>query len=191
MTQQNIQLNIGDKIGFVIMANDIDSNDETLFFPVVKVTEVDGERAYYYQYPDGSVSRSAIRQSYLVGHPVQIESEPLIAVNDPMINLSERKGEFREALERGKDSRLNVFQDWERDSFAVVNKDGGSEYRIKLESRKDQLFGECECGDFKFRRRICKHLSEVLTFTLFNVETLPEPNIPSKASNRTFEKTVG
>lgn len=178
MQQQNIKLNIGDKIGFAILANDIDGSDETLFFPVVEICEVEGERAYRYQYPDGEISRSAIRQSHLVGHPLQIASEELIAVNSKMICLSEQKGEFREALQRSKNSRFEVYQDWERDSFVVINKDNGSkEYRVNLETRREQLFGECDCGDFNFRRRVCKHLSEVLTFTLFAAK-LPVASAP-------------
>ncbi len=170
MEQQGIQLNIGDKIGFVILAQGIDSNDEIVFFPIVGICERDGERVYHYQFPNGEVSRSAICQSDLARYPVQIKSDSLIAVNEKMISLSERKSEFREALQRGKDNRFEVFQDWERDSFVVVNKDKGAEYRVKIESRKEQLFGECGCGDFNFRKRVCKHLSEVLTFTLFTVE---------------------
>lgn len=166
MTQQTPNLSIGDKIGFVIYANGIDDNDRTNFFPVVEVTERDGERAYRYQFPNGEVSSAAIRHSDLVGHALQIEAQ----ASGKMIYLSERKGEFRAALERGKDNRFEVYADWERDSFVVVNKDNGAEYRVKLESQNNRLFGECECGDFTFRRRVCKHLSEVLTFALFAVK---------------------
>lgn len=165
MKQQTPILNVGDKIGFVFPARGIDDNDKTIFFPVVEITERGGERAYRYQFPDGSISSAAIRQSDLVGHPVQIEAQ----INPKMICLSERKGEFRKALERGKDSRLEVYADWERDSFVVVNEDNGSEYRVKLETRGRRLFGECDCKDFAYRKRVCKHLSEVLTFTLFTV----------------------
>ncbi|HEX8736668.1 MAG TPA: hypothetical protein VF721_15155 [Pyrinomonadaceae bacterium] len=164
--QQTPILNIGDKIGFVILAQDIDDRDKTVFFPVVEITERDGERAYRYQFPDGTVSRSAIRQSALTAYALQIE--PQVATK--MLNLTERRSEFREALERGKDSRFEVYEDWEHNSFVVVNEDNGSEYHVKLESHDGRLFGECECGDFTYRRRICKHLSEVLVFAVFTVK---------------------
>lgn len=166
MKQQIPNLNIGDKIGFVILAQDIDDNDKTIFLPVIEICERDGERAYRYQFPDGSVSRSTIRQSDLAGFALQIEAQ----INPKMICLSERKSEFKEALQRGKDNHFEVFADWERDSFVVVNEDNGSEYRVKLETDRERLFGQCDCQDFNYRKRICKHLSEVLTFALFTAK---------------------
>lgn len=165
MKNQNIELNIGDKIGFVILADGIDDSDKTVFFPVVEVTTRDGERAYKYQFPDGEISRSAIRQSDLASHAVQIEAQ----ASRKSLCLSERKKEFVEALERGKNSNLEVFADWDKDAFVVVNLDNKAEYRVKLESHKGQLFAECECPDFTYRKRICKHVSEVLTDTLFKM----------------------
>lgn len=162
MTTQNLQLNIGDKIGFVILASGIDEQDKTVFFPVAQITERDGERAYLVQFPDGEISRAAIRQSDLANRAVQIEPR----VSPKMICLSERKAEFVEALERGKNSKFEVYADWDRDAFVVVNRDNKKEYRVKLETHAGQLFAECECPDFTYRRRICKHQSEVLTNAL-------------------------
>jgi hypothetical protein len=164
--QQTPILNIGDKIGFVILAQDIDDRDKTVFFPVVEITARDGERAYRYQFPDGTVSRSAIRQSALTAYALQIE--PQVATK--MLNLTERRGEFVDALNRSKSSNLEVYDDFDKDAFAVVNKDNGTEYRVKLKLHKGQLFGECECQDFTYRKRVCKHLSEVLIFAVFTVK---------------------
>lgn len=166
MKNQNIQLNIGDKIGFVIQANGIDENDQVIFFPVTEITTRDGERAYRYQFPDGSTSMAAIRQSDLANHAVQIEAQ----VSPKMICLSERKAEFTEALQRGKDNKFEVFADWDKDAFVVVNQDNQAEYRVKLDTHKNQLFASCECPDFTYRKRICKHVGEVLTNALFTVK---------------------
>lgn len=163
MSNQNIQLNIGDKIGFVILASDIDSSDQTVFFPVAQITERDGERAYLVQFPDGEISRAAIRQSDLASRPVQIEPR----VSPKMICLTERRAEFTEALQRGKDCSFDVYADWDKDAFVVVNRDNFNEYRVRLETHKTRLFAECECKDFTFRKRICKHIGEVLTNALF------------------------
>lgn len=161
MTQQ---LNIGDRIGFVIQANGIDENDQVIFFPVVEVTSTEGgERAYHYEFPNGEISRAAIRQSDLASHVLQIEAQ----VSPKMLCLSERKQEFVEALNRGKDNRFEVFADWDKDAFVVVNCDNRAEYRVRLETYKNQLFAECECPDFVYRKRVCKHVGEVLTNALF------------------------
>ncbi|HEX8248992.1 MAG TPA: hypothetical protein VF599_12515 [Pyrinomonadaceae bacterium] len=91
MTNANIFLNIGDKIGFTIQAQDIDDNDKVIYLTVVELTTRDGEPAYYCAYPDGEVSRSAIRQSALVAYHVQLQPR-----NEPagLICLSSRKAEF-------------------------------------------------------------------------------------------------
>ncbi len=103
----------------------------------------------------------------IASNTVIVTDEPEKA--DKMICLNERKTEFTEALSRGKDNRLEVFSDWDKDAFVVVNHDNNAEYRVNLESRDGQLWGECECPDFSFRRRICKHTSAVLTDCLFSV----------------------
>lgn len=164
MNTQNFVLNIGDEIGFVILANSVDSNDKTVFFPVAEICESNGERAYRYQYPDGALSHGVIRQSELVGHSVRINN---IESEETMLCLSERKEEFMSALTRAKNSDMTVYADFERDNFVVVNNDNKSEYRVKLESKHGQFYAECDCPDFKHRHRICKHISEVLTETVF------------------------
>lgn len=165
MKNQNLNLKIGDKIGFTFLASDVDDADKTLFFPVCEITERDGEPAYKVEFPDGTISSAAIRQSDLANRAVQIEP-----VGTPdMICITERKTEFREALERGKTSDLEVFPDWERDAFVVVNNDKGNEYRVNLQTANGRLYGECECADYTYRKRVCKHISEVLTDTILTV----------------------
>lgn len=163
MKTENFDLNIGDEIAFVILAKDAESNDRTIYFPVAEVCEADGERAYRYQYPDGELSHGVIRQSELVGHSVKINVEAETVSN--LICLSDRKEEFMQALNRAKNSDLIVYADFEPDTFVVVNR-GKSEYRVKLQTVSGQLYAECGCPDFKFRKRICKHIGEVLTETV-------------------------
>lgn len=86
-----------------------------------------------------------------------------------MICLSNRRQEFTEALNRGKDNRFDVFADWDRDAFVVVNLDNRAEYRVKLETQDGSLHASCECPDFGFKKRVCKHIGEVLTNALFNM----------------------
>ncbi len=174
MASANFKLKIGDKIGFVILAQGIDDNDKTLFFPVCEITTRDGETAYRYMYPDGEISSAAIRQSDLSSHVIKIHKTTVetiqpSAATDKMICISERRSEFVEALNRGKNSDLEVYADWDKDAFVVVNRDNGAEYRVSLETRDGGLLGECQCKDFTYRKRICKHLSEVLANALFTV----------------------
>lgn len=166
MNNQNIQLNIGDKIGFVIYAAGLDGNDKTLFFPVVEITERDGERAYFYEYPDGSRSSAAICQSHLVGHALEIEPR-----GDPkMICLSDRKAEFRSAMKRGQNHDLQVYPDFEKDSFIVVNRTNETKYPVRFETRADRKnYVFCGCKDFQYKKRLCKHAAEVLQDTFFGV----------------------
>lgn len=95
------------------------------------------------------------------------ESEP--AKTDRMICLNERRDEFTDALTRGKNSRLAVYADWDADAFVVVNHDNNAEYRVSLDNRDNRFFGSCECPDFTYRKRVCKHIGEVLTHCLFGV----------------------
>lgn len=84
-----------------------------------------------------------------------------------MVCLNDRKDEFRAALRRAENSNLEVFPDFERDQFVVVNKSNESEYRVSIEASNGSVFGKCECADFKHRKRVCKHLSAVLADTFF------------------------
>lgn len=163
MNTQNTQLNIGDRIGFVTLSGNADSLDNVTYFPVVEICQRDGERAYRYQYPDGEISRSAIRQSQLSSHVIKIE-----LANPKMICLHDRdRAELKSALKRGFENEFEVFGDWDKDSFVIVNKTNGTEYQVKLETRGGKTFAECGCKDFTYRRHVCKHIAEVLQFTLF------------------------
>ncbi|HEX8289807.1 MAG TPA: SWIM zinc finger family protein [Pyrinomonadaceae bacterium] len=160
----NTQLNIGDKIGFVTLSNDTDGADKVIFFSICEVTTRDGERAYRYQYPDGEISRSAIRESEVFSsHVIKIER-----MNPKMICLHDRdRSEIKAALKRGFENEFEVFADWDRDSFVIVNHTNQTEYRVKLTTSGGRTFSECSCKDFIYRKHVCKHIAEVLQFTLF------------------------
>lgn len=163
MNNQNIQLNIGDEIGFVQLNNNADSADTVVFFPVAKVTMRDGERAYHYAYPDGEISRSAIRQSQLSSHVIRVNRAVTFETKPEMLLINkDRINEHAEALLRSSKSKLEVFNDFEFDTYVVVNHDNSKEYRVKLATEDGQVFSRCECPDFVYRHRVCKHISVTL-----------------------------
>jgi len=174
MNNQPTKLEIGDEIGFVTLAQNVDDNDKVIFFPVVGITTRDGERAYFYQYPDGQVSRVAIKESNLSNHTIRIHRAEVIAplptqAPNLAICLTDRKDEFRAALKRGSESDLEVFAGWDKDVFHVVNRDNKSDYRVEFEVMDGKLYSECDCKDFIYRKRVCKHISEVLQEQFFGV----------------------
>jgi len=166
MNKNQLQLNIGDEIGFVILAQSADATDRTVYFPVVEITTRDGQRAYRYQYPDGNISASAIRQSELKYHSLRINA---VQSKPEMLSLVNRKQEFLDAMKRAETSSLEVFNDWERDSFHVKNHRVNTEYRVDLKSENGELFATCECADYVYRHRVCKHIGAVLTETIFGM----------------------
>jgi hypothetical protein len=173
MKNQDIQLEIGDEIGFVILAKDIDSNDEIVWFPVVEITTRDNERAYRYMYPDGNVSGSAIKQSQLKYKSLRINSQTAPAAVQPdtsnMVCLNDRTQEHLEALARGEKSKLEVFNAWDKNSFAVKNHDTRKEYNVNFVCEGDKVYSSCDCADFTYRHRVCKHISAVLHDALLSM----------------------
>ncbi len=91
-----------------------------------------------------------------------VEAEPL------MICLNDRQIELTAAIARAEKSNLEVFPDFERDSFVVVNRENGNEYKTNLKAVEGKVLANCEkqggepCADFKYRNRICKHLGKTL-----------------------------
>jgi hypothetical protein len=163
MNNQINQLNIGDKIGFVKLAADTDGSDSVTYFPIVEITTCDNERAYRYMYPDGEISRAAICESRLSSPLIKIER-----LNATMICLHEReRSEMRAALKRGFENEFAVFADWDRDAFVIVNKTKNTEYRVRLDTQAGRTFAMCSCPDFTYRKKVCKHIAEVLQFTFF------------------------
>ncbi len=129
------------------------------------INDRDGGVQIYAQKVSGDAME---RAKVIIAANTTVESfEPV--KTDRMLCVNERRDEFTDALTRGKNSRLEVYEDWDADAFVVVNMDNKAEYRVHLESRENQLFARCECPDFSYRRRICKHIGESLTHCLFSV----------------------
>ncbi len=172
MTNQNIQLEVGDEIGFVVLAANVDADDKLFYCPVVSVTRIKGERAYYYQYPDGEVSRRAILQSELKYKSLRINSQAVVAPQpdkSQMICINDRTNEHLEALGRGEKSKLQVFNNFDRNTYAVKNHDTRKEYNVIFHCEGTEVYSSCDCADFTYRHRVCKHISAVLHAALLDL----------------------
>lgn len=144
-------------------------------YRVMIFTGYDGTQLFV-NHPDGHtiyahrVSGDPIQRAKEVIAQDMPEAAPAPMAANKMICLSNRRAEFTEALNRGKDNKFEVYADWDRDAFVVVNLGNLAEYRVKLETQNNLLHASCECPDFQFKKRICKHISEVLTNALFTVK---------------------
>jgi hypothetical protein len=83
-----------------------------------------------------------------------------------MVSLSGRKLEFKEAAERADKSELYVFCD-SPDRFGVVNGETKQHYRVNLKTIEANIYADCECPDFTYRKRVCKHIAAVISEVLF------------------------
>ena len=88
------------------------------------------------------------------------------------ICLSDRQDEFKEALGRGFEQDFEVYHGWDKDEFFVVNQTNKSEYKVILETVDGKLEAECECKDYVWRKRTCKHIGQVLLESLFDYQTV-------------------
>lgn len=84
------------------------------------------------------------------------------AAETMMICLSDRQDEYNEAVSRAADSDLELFNDFEKDSYVVVNRATSKEYRVVFKTVSGKALVSCECKDFSQRNRICKHLAYFL-----------------------------
>lgn len=87
-------------------------------------------------------------------------------VGTEMICLTDRKVEFKEASERADKSELYVFAD-APDRFGVVNGKSKAHYKVNLKTIEGKIYSDCECADFTYRHRLCKHIAAVLSEVLF------------------------
>jgi len=83
-----------------------------------------------------------------------------------MLCLTDRKQEFKQASERAENSELYVFAD-APDRYGVVNVESKEIYGVNLKTRKGRIFADCDCADFVFRKRLCKHIAAVIDEILF------------------------
>jgi hypothetical protein len=94
-----------------------------------------------------------------------VDNQPADAETE-LLCLSDRKVEFKEASERADKSELYVFSD-APDQFGVVNGETNMHYRVNLKTQDAKFYADCECADFTYRRRLCKHIAAVLSEILF------------------------
>ena len=71
--------------------------------------------------------------------------------------------ELSDAVKRGKDFDLEVFAGFEKDTFFVKNLTSETEYKVEFETADGKTKPTCECKDFYYRKRICKHIAAVLS----------------------------
>ena len=83
-----------------------------------------------------------------------------------MLCLTDRKREFKQASERAEKSELYVFCD-APDRYGVVNGDTKDHYRINLKTAEGRIYADCDCADFVYRKRLCKHIAAVIDEILF------------------------
>lgn len=94
-----------------------------------------------------------------------ITNEPP-AFDSEMLCLTDRKQEFKQASERASRSELCVFCD-APDRYVVVNAESKVNYGVNLKTAGGRIYADCDCGDFIFRKRLCKHIAAVIDEILF------------------------
>ena len=88
------------------------------------------------------------------------------------ICLSDRQDEFTEALRRGFDDDLEVYEGWDKDIYFVVNNTKKSEYKVEFKTIDEKALVRCECQDFLRHRRICKHIAQKLVQTMYGFQPI-------------------
>ncbi len=113
---------------------------------------------------DGDVvpARYALENGQIVTLDVVISTDELRGLGQ-MISLKDRRPEFVPALGRAEKSKLEVYEDFEKNRFVVVNPESKKEYRVVLAGHH----AKCDCPDFQNRRRMCKHIAEVMMDQMF------------------------
>jgi hypothetical protein len=83
-----------------------------------------------------------------------------------MLCLTDRKQEFKQASERASQSQLSVFYD-APSRYGVVNIKSKVNYGVNLKTVDGRIYVDCECADFVYRKRLCKHIAAVIDEILF------------------------
>jgi hypothetical protein len=83
-----------------------------------------------------------------------------------MLCLTDRRREFKQASERASNSDLCVFCD-APDRYVVVNGESKVNYGVNLKTADGRIYADCDCADFVYRRRLCKHIAAVIDEILF------------------------
>ena len=97
---------------------------------------------------------------------LKIVNNQNFAFNSEMLCLTDRKQEFKQASERADQSELYVFYN-APDYYGVVNGRSRVNYSVNFKTIEGRIFADCDCGDFVFRKRLCKHIAAVIDELLF------------------------
>lgn len=97
---------------------------------------------------------------------LKIVNSERFTFNSEMLCLTDRKQEFKHASERAEQSELYVFCD-APDRYGVVNGESKENYGVNLKTNQGRIYADCECADFCYRRRLCKHIAAVIDEILF------------------------
>ena len=83
-----------------------------------------------------------------------------------MLCLTDRKQEFKQASARAEQSELYVFCD-APDRYGVVNGESKVNYGVNLKTVEGRIYADCDCADFVYRKRLCKHIAAVIDEIIF------------------------
>jgi len=86
--------------------------------------------------------------------------------NTEMLCLTDRKQEFKQASARAEQSELYVFCD-APDRYGVVNGESKVNYGVNLKTVEGRIYADCDCADFVYRKRLCKHIAAVIDEIIF------------------------
>ena len=97
---------------------------------------------------------------------LKVATNESLIFNSEMLCLTDRKQEFKQASARAEKSELYVFCD-APDRYGVVNGESKENYGVNLKTTGGRIFADCECADFVYRKRLCKHIAAVIDEILF------------------------
>ena len=97
---------------------------------------------------------------------LKVVNEDRFPFDSEMLCLTDRRKEFRQASERAEQSELYVFCD-APDRYGVVNGESKVNYGVNLKTAEGRIYADCECADFVYRKRLCKHIAAVVDEILF------------------------
>ena len=97
---------------------------------------------------------------------LKVVNEERFPFDAEMLCLTDRRKEFRQASERAEQSELYVFCD-APDRYGVVNGESKVNYGVNLKTAEGRIYADCECADFVYRKRLCKHIAAVVDEILF------------------------
>jgi hypothetical protein len=97
---------------------------------------------------------------------LKVVNDERFTFDSEMLCLTDRRQEFRQASERAEQSELYVFCD-APDRYGVVNGESKVNYGVNLKTAEGRIYADCECADFVYRKRLCKHIAAVVDEILF------------------------